>query len=171
MSSALSSVSLPHTRYFPPTPSSWFPPGGSSICLPLLLSLSATAVVSVASHFPLAAPTLLRFAPPPYLCISPAPLPPPPPTLGLLHPPAPPCAPHPTALAADIACKDEDVGDQTGVGEAFLLTVGGSAPTESSLAVSSPLWGTASTVPCSCTGPNSSTPCTAGRRSVTHTSC
>ena len=50
------------------------------------------------------------------------------PSLGILRPLAPPCAPLPPAPAADIARKDKNVGDRTGRGEARWLVAGGSAP-------------------------------------------
>ena len=49
-----------------------------------------------------------------------------------------PCpTPLPPAPAADIACKDEDVGNRTGVGETHWSVAGGSAPRPPSL-----WWGT-----------------------------
>ena len=52
----------------------------------------------------------------------------PPSALGILRPLAPPCAPLPPALAANIACRDEDVGNWTGRVVALWLVAGGSAP-------------------------------------------
>ena len=127
LSAALSSVSVPPTRYFPPMPSLYLPTGGSSVSPPLLLSIDS--VVGVASVVPLAAPAVPRFAPLLSLDILPVPLPPPPPSLGILRLPVPPLAPPPPALYSDIARKDEDVGNRPGGGgEARWSTAGGYAP-------------------------------------------
>ena len=95
---ALSSVSGPPARYSPPVPSYLVPLIGSSavFCLPL----AAVTVVSITSVVTLASPALLLFAPPPSLlpCCSLLHLRPwffplfpypPPPSLRLLHLPAP----------------------------------------------------------------------------------
>ena len=124
LSSALSSVSDPPMWHFPPVPPSRVPPCGSSVFLCLLLA--SFAVVSVASSVPLVASALPRFSPSPSLVLPPASLPPPPLSLRLLCLPAPTRAPP--SPAVNIACKDKDIGDQTGGGEARWLNVGGSAP-------------------------------------------
>ena len=55
----------------------------------LLLLLAAIAVVYVASVAPRSSPSVPRFVPLPSLNLPPDPLPQPPPSLGILHPPAP----------------------------------------------------------------------------------
>ena len=62
LSAALFSVPVPPMRYFLPEPSSCVPAGGSTIVL--LIPIAAIVAVSVASVTPLAAPSLLHFAPP-----------------------------------------------------------------------------------------------------------
>ena len=110
----------------PPAPSSLAPSGGSSVFICLLLA--AATVVSVTSIAPLNAPALPLFAPLPSLVLPTATLTPPLLFLGLLCLPAPPRAPPPLALAADISRKDKYISDRTGRGEARCPTVGRSAP-------------------------------------------
>ena len=86
------------------------------------------AIAAVASVISCSAPSVLRGVTHTPLYILPAPLLPPPPSLGILRPPAPPLAPPPPDLATDISHKDEYVSDQTGVGETCLSTSCGSAP-------------------------------------------
>ena len=121
-----SSGPLLPTQYFPPAPLSFLLSGGSSIVF--LLPLDAVTVVLVASVYPCSASTVLRVINRPSLNLPPDYLPSPPPSLGLLHPPAPPLAPPLLALAANIARKEKYFGDRTGRGEACWLVAGGYAP-------------------------------------------
>ena len=125
-STAISSLPVPPTRYFSPAPSSCVLYGGSEVVL--LLPFSAVALVSIVSVIPFTAPALSRFASPPSLGLPPAPLTPPLSSLRFLRSSAPPCAPPPTAPAADIYLKDKDFSDRTGRSEARWTTVGGSVP-------------------------------------------
>ena len=124
LSSALSSRSVPSTQYFP----------ADLLLLTCVspvtfrLTLARAAVVSVTAVFLLSAPNSLRVSPPPSLFLPPVPTPPHPPSLGILRPPAPPPALPPPALAADIARKDKDFGNQTSGGEARWLVAGEQAP-------------------------------------------
>ena len=121
--SALSSRSVPSTRYFPHALLLHCLNCGYSIAIFFLISRAA--IVDVAAVFLLTTPALLHVSPPPSLFLPLAPLHPPPSPIRLLHPPR---AHHPPALATNIVCKDKDVGNQTGGGEAHGSVVGGSVP-------------------------------------------
>ena len=167
---ALSTVSFPPMRYSPPAPYYWVPPGGSSICLTLPLSLSSAAIVSVAPIYPLDAPALPCFYPPMSLGLSLAPLRPPPPSLGLFRPPAPPARLLPRPWPP-ISRKDEYVGDRTGRGEACWKTAGGSAPRRKCPSRPLAMVGDGISRPLLLHQPQSSTPCTVGWCYRTCTSC
>ena len=96
-----------------------------SLCRP---RSRATSVV-VAGIALFAAPIASLVNPPSSLFLPP--IPPPPPTLGLLWPLTPSCAPHvplPPAQAANFACNYKDFGNQTGGSGARWSVVGDSAP-------------------------------------------
>ena len=126
LSDALSSVPLPPKWYFPPAPLSCVFTGGSSVIL--LLHPATVAEVSIASVLHRSAPSVMRFVPLLSLYLPPVHLPPPPTSLGILRPPAPPLAPPPLAQATNISRNNKYVGDRTGTGEARWSTAGGSAP-------------------------------------------
>ena len=161
LSSALSSGPVPPTRYFPPALPSCVLTGGSSVTL--FLPLISVAIIYFASAAPLAAPALLRFSPPPSLVLPPAPLPPHPPSLGILRTPAPPACllPQPCPPILPVRTKILATG-RAGVRHAGRLRAG-QRRTGSSLEGPSPWWGTESVIPCSYTILNSSTQCTFGR--------
>ena len=123
LSSVLSSVPLPPARYFPPAPLYFLHAGRSFVVRPLPPAAVAVAVADVAFMVSRSAPSMPRVVPCPSLN-----LPPPPLSLDLLRPPAPPLAPPPLAPAANISRKDKDVGNWTGRCETHWLTAGGSAP-------------------------------------------
>ena len=174
LSATLSSVSVLPSQYSPPAPTFFYCPGGP-LSPPPPLPLSVDTIVAVASVVSLAAPVVTCFAPLPSLDIPPASLPPPLPSLRLFRPLGS-CIrlrcplrllPRPRPPILSVTTKISAIG-QAGVSHAGQLQAG-LRHTGSSLSGPSSWWGTASTVPCSYTAANSSTPCTVGRRCGTQT--
>ena len=121
--SALSYCLAPLARYPPPAllllTSSW--------CLVWPCPLHAcSAIVFIVDVVLVSAPDSPLIRPSQILFLPPAPVLPPPPSLGLLRLFSLPRAPLPLALAADISHKDEDVGYQTGRVVTCWLVAGGS---------------------------------------------
>ena len=105
-------------RGTPPLLRRCFPdPGGLVSCSPGTSLTLSSSPPRLAARLPFSVPV-----PPPCSGASP------PPSIRLLRPLAPPRAPLPPAPAADIGCKDEDVGDRTGGVVACWSVAGGSAP-------------------------------------------
>ena len=125
LSSAVSSVPLLPVRYFPPDTLSLLCAGRSFVVCGILPP--SVAVPSVPYVISRSAPSMLRVVTRPSLFLLPALLPPPLLSRGLLRLPAPYLAPPPLAPAANIACKDKDVGNWTGRSETIWSAAGGSA--------------------------------------------
>ena len=121
ISSAISSGPLPPTRYIPYAPLSLLLASVFSVVRILLIS--AVDVVSVASVSPCSAPAVLRVVPCRSLDLPPSPTSALPWSLASPH-----AAPPPLSLADNIDCKDKDVSNRTGRGEAHWLDAGRSAP-------------------------------------------
>ena len=124
--SALSSRSVPSAQY-----SHYTPLLITCVIGPCRLPQTRDTIVFVTVVFLFATPVGPLVSSHSYLILPPSSPPPPPPPLGLLRPPVLPaltCTPLPPALAANITCKDKNVGDRTGKGESRLLVAGGSAP-------------------------------------------
>ena len=121
--SALSPSAPPLARYSSPAQTllTWWP------CSRLPLALDVVAVVAAVAVVLISAPGSLLVLPSLFLFLPDALAPPPPPSLRLLWPLALPRAPLLLAPAADIARKDEYVGDWTCGVEARWLVASGSA--------------------------------------------